>query len=281
MLAHVLIREQPYYRRSAFVRGLEAAGHKVLLRAPDKYTKDTLLVIWNRYSYSHEVACRVEMAGGKVIVAENGYVGAGGGTPKFQVHPHGPKSDHYYALALGFHNGGGEWPNLMDDSRLRKLALPFKPLRCGGDYVLVCPNRSFGVGDRIMHPNWADIMAGKLRKVAGVPVKVRPHPGNNEPQRKLEHDLAGAACVVIWSSSCGIHALIEGIPVVSAASFWICRDAASPDYVALCEMLAQKDVGVAWDFARRGAFIRLSWAQWTCAEIESGEPFRCLLPISE
>lgn len=270
MNAYCLIREAPWYRRDIFMQGLARAGHKVLNSLPDKSTMnaDTLLVMWNRYSGNHMIACQVEEAGGRVIVAENGYLGKGGTSPKFDVHPDGPKPDHYYSLSLGYHN---------DDTRVRTcdvdrwgaLDVEIKPWRDGGDYVLVCPNRSFGVPGRSMPVDWAKDIARRLKASADLPIRVREHPGNSAPKRTIQDDLAGAACVAVWTSSCGVHALVEGIPVICEAPYWICKSAA-PTFETVQDWLDEPN--------RDQALRRLAWAQWTCAEIATGEPFKWLLP---
>jgi len=259
--AYVLIRDQPWYRRSVFVAGLRAAGFDVELRAPDKPDRNTLLLIWNRYANNHDLANRVEAAGGRVLVAENGYLGRGGGTPKFEVHPAGPQPHHYYAISSRFHNDD-TLIRSGDTDRFAALNVTLKPWRTGGDYILVCPNRSFGVPSRMMPPDWAERRQAQLARSAGCPVRVRVHPGNNAPKRALADDLAGARAVYIWSSSCGVHALAEGIPVIADAPYWIAKNAAR----------GERD-----DNTREAAFHRLAWAQWTCEEIAHGDPFTHLL----
>lgn len=265
MKAYCLIREQPWYRRDAFMSGLKRAGLAPELRRPASVDRDTVLVIWNRYADNHELALQVERAGGRVWVAENGYVGIGGSNPKFDVHPHGPKPEHYYALAEGYHNGGGRIPT-GDGSRWAALGVELKAWRASGEYVLVCPNRSFGVPARTMHPDWAEREAARGRKATGLPFRVRPHPGNHAPARPLAEDLKGAAAVIVWSSSCGVHALIEGIPTWCAAPAWILKEAA-------CSGPLQQPTLA----PRLPAFERLAWAQWRCDEIASGAPFEALL----
>lgn len=268
MRAHVLIREAPWYRRDVFVSGLKLAGHSVVSGAPDKPNKDTLLVIWNRYADNHHIASSVENAGGTVIVAENGYLGAGGTSPKFDVHPNGPQPGHYYALAKGWHNGGGTW-SVGTYDRWAQLGVEVKPWRESGDYILVCPNRSFGVPGRMMPEQWAEKISARLKKEFTLPVRVRPHPLNNAPKRPLSEDLKGAAIVVIWSSSCGVHALVEGIPVICEAPYWICSKAAPT--------LKQVVDNAAVEIDRLFVLHGLAYAQWTCAEIASGKPFEFLL----
>lgn len=265
MRAFCLIREQPWYRRSAFVHGLEAAGHQVFTRSPDRYDKDTLLIIWNRYPPLHELALRVEERGGKVLVAENGYIGKGGGSPKFQVYPAGPDAAHFYALAESWHNGGGKWPT-GDQSRWDSLGLVLKPWQRSGAEIVICPNRSFGVPGRMMPQDWAEKTLLRLRKKTSRPVRIRRHPGNNAPKVPLADDLRTAYAVVIWSSSAGVHALAEGIPVFCESPYWILKGAAATgdfDNPVLPDRLPH--------------FQRLAWAQWSVDEIASGEPFRRLL----
>lgn len=262
--AFCLIREQPYYRRDAFTAGLRAAGHEVHLRQPDRYDRNTLLVIWNRYQLMHDLALRTEEAGGRVLVAENGYVGQDGGHPKFQVHPHGPKPNDYYALAEGWHNGGRVPEG--DGSRWAAVGVPLKPWRADGDHILICPNRSFGVPGRMMHPDWDVRTMHQISKYTKRPIKIRKHPGNNEPKRPLEADLEGAWACVVWSSSAGVHSLINGIPTFCDAPFWVIKGAGAGGHI---------DAPVLPE--REPFFARLGWSQWTCTEIESGEPFRRLL----
>lgn len=263
-----MIREQPWYRRSVFTEGLKRAGHEVRIGTPDRLDPSTLLVIWNRYGENHSLALRVEAAGGRVLVAENGYIGKGGSAPKFDVHPHGPKPGDYYALSEGYHNGGGRW-FIGGDERWEQLGIEVKPRRRGGDYILICSNRSFGVPGRMMHPDWPERTQEKLSKVCKVPVKLRRHPGNNAPSRPLSADLAGAAAVYVWTSSAGVHALCQGIPVFAEAPYWIMRSACASGLIEDPDSWQVPDP--------LPALRRLAWAQWTCEEIQSGEPFVRLL----
>ena len=265
MKAHVLIRSQPWYRRSAFCTGLKRAGLAVVDHAPVKPERTTLLVIWNRYAGNHELATQVEKAGGTVWVAENGYLGAGGTSPKFDVHPGGPKAHHYYALARGFHNGRGTWPQ-GGPERFNILGVELKPWRTEGEHILICPNRSFGVGAQVMHPDWATRTAERIKKHTKRPVRIRNHPGNDAPKRTLTEDLANAWAVVVWSSGAAVHALAAGIPTYIEAPWQILKGAAALGHIEAptCPQ-------------RAPFFERMAWAQWTVAEIESGDAARHLL----
>jgi hypothetical protein len=170
---------------------------------------------------------------------------------------------------MGYHN---------DDTRLcvgpenrwDALEVEVKPWRVGGDYLLVCPNRSFGVSGRIMPTDWTTDVVRRLKYHTDLPVRIRAHPGNNAPKRTIHEDLKNAAAVIVWTSSCGIHAMVEGVPVICEAPYWICK-AAAPSI----KNLEQNDWGAEPD--RERALKRMAWAQWTCAEIATGVPFKELL----
>lgn len=261
-----MIRDAPWYRASAFARGLKAAGYeKVFHGAPVNAQSGEVLVIWNRYGHTHEVASAFERDGGTVIVAENGYLGAGGTSPKFDVHPGGPQPHHYYSLSLGWHNGRGKW-KVGGSERFAALGVELTPMRKSGKHVLVCPNRSFGVGEQVMRPDWADRCAERLRKETSREVRIRRHPGNNSPARPLAEDLKDAWAVYIWSSGAGIHSLLAGIPTFVEAPYWIMKGASASGSVEDPKMPVRDE-----------HFQAMAWAQWTCAEIETGEPFRHLL----
>lgn len=253
-LAYVGIREQPHYRREAFVAGLKAAGYEVRIGAPQRFDADTIYLCWNRYSENHEYCRRLEQAGGICLIAENGYL-------------RGPKDGgDYYALARHGHNGSGTWPE-GDASRFEALGIELQPWREQGQHILVCPNRSFGMPGMIMPPEWAHDVKKRLTKFTKREIRVRPHPGNDAPKKPLADDLRDAWAVVIWASSAGVHALVAGIPVICESPHWICKKAAST--LASIESPTM--------FGRTVELQRLAWAQWNLAEIASGEAIDHLL----
>lgn len=281
MKAYCLIRSQPWYRREAFECGLRAAGHQVLARVPREFDRDSLVVMWNRYAEHHELATRVERAGGTVMVAENGYLGAGGTAPKFDVWG-GVERGHYYALAIGGHNGSGAWFTPPDDSdafksRWRALGVELRPLREAGSHILICPSRNFGRPDMTMPGQWVTRTIEALRKVTKRPIRVREHPGNQPPARSLAEDLVGAWGCWVWASSAGVHALVAGIPVVQGAPHWICQRGAVGELATLERLDRDESAREVWRRLRKHALRRMAWAQWTVDEIASGEPFTRLL----
>ena len=269
MRAYSLIRKDPFYRHEAFLKGLAAAGYEVHDRAPDRARPGDVLVIWNRYSSVEQIADRFEAEGGTVLVAENGFLSRGGGTPKFDVHE-GVRPDSYYSLAIGGYNGSGRWV-IGGRERFDALEIDLKPWHAPGGHLLICPNRGFG--SRVMCPpqHWGARKAEQWRSYAGE-VRVREHPGNNRPGRQLHEDLVGCSAISIWASSAGVHALVAGVPVYCDAQKWVCKSATVEQVGCL-----PHENEAAWNKARLDAMVGLSWHQWTVSEVMSGEPFHHML----
>jgi hypothetical protein len=245
------IRPLPHYRREAFDAGLRAAGYSVVQSGRPTGPSD-LLVIWNRYGPAATEADNWEAAGGTVLVCENGYAGKD------------KDGIQYYAIAAQGHNGSGWCPSGNVD-RFAALGIELHPWVHRPDgYALICGQRGIGSPRMASPPNWH--MNADRRVRAWWPrTKLRLHPGNNAPAVPLDDDLAGAAHCVIWSSSSGVRALCLGIPVYFDAPHWICEVAA--------RRLANPERGVFDDTWRARALWRMAEAQWSVAEITSGEPF--------
>jgi hypothetical protein len=254
-VAVCLIRDLPHYRREAFVKGLVAAGKRVVGVMSTPKSSDDWLVIWNRYGSYGEQADAWERCGGTVLVCENGYIGTDS------------ESRQLYAIAIKGHNGSGRW-FVGDEDRFSSLGIKLAPWRDGGRYVLVCGQR--GIGTRLMASpiNWHEGAAKKLRH--NFEVKLRLHPGRHEAQVPLLDDLNEALACAVWSSSSGIKALVHGVPVLYDAPFWVGSEAAN----RLDTFELKRD-----DESRRLAMHRMSWAQWTVDEIASGIPFEHLKKV--
>lgn len=257
--AYCNIRPHPHYRREAFVKGLETAGWQVQSCYPSRPPgQKDVLVIWNRYGEAEANADRWEKQGGKVFVAENGYVGLCEGI-------------QHYALSVSQHNGAGKWPD-GDSSRWEKLGIELKPFRTEGRHILIRGQR--GIGSRLMASpqDWHRRIVSDLKKYTSRPVKVLDHPGkpacDPEVVKQLVDALKGAHACVIWSSGAGIRALIEGIPVFYTAPHWVCEASA---FKGLPCIESPPMEGL--DALRMRALHRMAWGQWSVAEISSGEPF--------
>lgn len=269
-IAYNLTRREIFYRHEAFTAGLQAAGYEVRTALPQGRHGDVLL-IWNRYHF-HQAATQFEAAGGKVIVAENGYLGPGG------ISPHSMDPRTVFALGLGAHNDSAAIPEGGLD-RWRALGVDLKPWRTTGEHVLVCPNRSFGTPGRVMPPTWAADVSARLKKLTNREIRIRPHPGNRPAEKPLADDLSGAWVCVIWSSSAGVHALVAGIPVICESPAWIGMKAAFTAFASEWDAMEESEPDYL-DYNRLRAMSDVARGQWSVEEIASGEPFRLLCGTS-
>ena len=234
------IRREPTYRREAFESGFKRLGYTVCDGSRDSRDwmpsgPDDVLCVWNRKQGTDEKLCDTfEARGGTVIVVENGYL---------------QKVDKsHFAVSVHGHNGSG-WSPIGPEDRFTRLGFPLKDPVVRDGYLLIVGQR--GIGSRLMAspPLWAEKQVAGFRGSREV-VKLRVHPGNWAPKVPLLDDLAGARAVRIWSSSAGVLALVEGLPVSYCAPHWICAGE-----------------------NREAALHRMSHGQWTVEEVASGEPF--------
>lgn len=258
--AYCLIRKDPHYRRDAFLAGLARAGYTVSTNFPERGAPGDALVIWNRYGVYESAAERFEREGGAVLVAENGYIGKD------------ENGHQLYALAKRGHNGSGKWPN-GGPQRFERLDIALKPWRHGGDHILICGQRGIGSRSMASPMEWHNSVARRLREVTKRRIVIRLHPEDQNlrgaKQPPLEEQWRSAWAVVVWSSCSGVKALIDGLPVIYDAPHWICASAAGR--VPSIENPPMLD--------REAALQRMAWAQWTVAEIASGEPFSMLANV--
>lgn len=241
-----MIRHGGCYKGEAFESGLERLGYQIERRHRRDPCPGDVIILWNRNRGMDAIASAYERAGGIVLIAENGYLGQPMGGGKF------------YALARGHHNGAGAW--FVGDHQRFEIAM--QPWRERGDHVLVLPQRGIGPKGVAMPHGWEKQAIERLQDVTKRPIRVRRHPGpaKSDPGP----DLAGAHCAVTWGSGAGIKAIQAGIPVFYDFDKWIGACAAAPlaGDIEACHM---PDRQLLWN--------RLSWAQWSLAEIASGEAF--------
>lgn len=261
-MAYVLLDKTPANRFTAFTKGLEAAGYLVSIKPPRRIRPNDVMVLWNRGGSNEVLADCFEREGGIAVIAENGYIGRDS------------SNRQYLAIAKHGHNGSGLW-NIGEGSRWSRLNIPFKPWRkfSQGHHILVCPNRFIGSKEMRMPRDWVQTTVARLLELTNRPVVIRQHPGNwqvNPPKVPIEKDLEKAYCTVIWSSTAGVHSLVNGVPVVYCAPKWICSGAAH-------HSLNEPIMAVEDEDKRQQAFEDLAWAQWSLDEIYSGEAFKCLL----
>lgn len=228
------------YPLAGLTQGLQRLGYEVTREADAD-----LLLTWSPWIGSDRAALvQTFTARGKpVIVAENGWL-----TPI--------RTTRYYQLALDGWNGTGRYPT-GGAERWSEFGLVPESWRDGiGDYMLVIKQRGHRSDPRTMPPSWAP----RLR--TSLPIRHRP-PNSPTP---LEADLARAAAVHVWTSNVASIAVVKGIPVVYHGPTLMVADLATK---------AGGEPNVRPD--RLPVLQRLAWAQWTEAELATGEPFARLL----
>lgn len=225
-------------RVAAFRQGLERLGYEVKPGSTTAPADGDVLVTWNRIGSGQAAALAFEARGLPVLVAENAAWG------------NDFAGGRWYSLARRYHNTTGCFP-LGGPERWDALGVEMAPWRTGGDEVVILAQRSIGSPPVAMPRDWPERMQ---RAIGG---RIRRHPGT-KACTPLEADLARAREVVTWGSGAAIKALLWGIPVRSAMPNWI----------------GEQDNT---DAGRLAMLRRLAWAQWTLAEIASGEPFERLL----
>jgi hypothetical protein len=225
-------------------------GYKLVQSGQPESSRD-LLITWNLYGGYESMAAAWERRGGTVLVCENGYIGKD------------KNGQQYYAISAHGHNGSGWFPPCS--GRFAKLGIELQPWRTAGDFVLVCGQRGIGSKTMASPAGWHDKAAKRIQQLCEKQVRIRPHPGKDPPKTPVEDDLQGAWACAIWSSSSGIKALVNGIPVAFDAPFWIAEDCA-----VKIDGIAHPIVD---DGKRLLAMEKVASAQWSIAEIEAGLPF--------
>lgn len=248
-------------RQERFIEGLRRVGYKVVLGdVPVRAGPSDVAVAWNLHGRRGQFADMVRSRGGRVIVVENGYCGtAADGEP-------------YLAMSLDAHLGAGRWFPREDTRRWDALGLELGAWRSSGAHILICASRGIGGARTAMPRQWVATVKARLEAITDRPLRVRQHP-RTQPDGvigPLAADLAGAHAVVVWGSNAGTQALLAGVPVFYDHPLWIMAPAAK-------HRLEEIEAPFLGD--RGPAFVRMSWAQWSLAEIGDGAPFAHLLGV--
>lgn len=225
-------------RVAAFRQGLERLGYTVQVGTTLTPEAGDVLVTWNRIGSGQASALAFEARGLPVLVAENAAWG------------NDFAGGHWYTLARNYHNTAGQFP-VGDPERWDRLGFDLPDWRQEGDEIVILPQRGIGGPPVAMPRDWPQ----KVQRTTGG--RIRMHPGRHSG-KPLQDDLARAIFVVTWGSGAAIKALLWGIRVQSHMPGWIGE---------------QNNT----DAGRLAMFRRLAWAQWSLAEIASGEPFKRLL----
>ena len=208
-------------------------------------TDADLLVTWSPWNGSRRAALQssYKAVGKTVVVMENGWL-----SPMTQL--------PFYQVARDGWNGTGLFPP-GDAERWRQWNVTKKPWRRDDTgVVLIIGQRGHPTDRRTSPPGWeATVLPDHPRALR------RPR----ECRHPLADHLAMASQVHVWSSNAASHAIVAGVPVVQhGPNLMVTNLASRPG-----EPLRRPE--------RAGELQRLSGAQWSAVELESGEPFSRLL----
>lgn len=202
------------------------------------------LVTWSPWNGSQRqvLQSRYTADGKPVIIMENGWL-----SPVSQV--------PYWQVARDGWNGTGTFPASGAD-RWRRWGLAELPWVTRDGYALICGQRGHPRDPRTSVPGWHEHL-----QVGQLPVVRRAR----DATRPLLADMKGASEVHVWTSNAASVAILLGIPVVQhGPNLMVSAMASRPG-----KPLYRGDRGLELE--------RLAWAQWSGAELVTGEPFARLL----
>lgn len=220
--------------------GLRAIGYSVHKQLPARLLLDDVLVIWNRTGADHTAARRFEQSGCKVLVLENGYMGAQW------------RGSRWFAVSRNHHNGWGAIP-AGGPERWDSWGVTLPPLRTEGEAIVLAQR---GIAEPQQRPpaGYFDMVA-RLHKA-----RIRKHPGAHPDVPPWEVDMRDCGLAITWASASAIRASVEfGAQVVAGMPRWIGAGLTgkAPDRLA--------------------AMRRIAWGMWSAAEISGGEAFERVL----
>ena len=132
--------------------------------------------------------------------------------------------------------------------------------------------------------DWAANKIAKLKSLTNLPIVIRPHPGkvadvskliggnvtlSNPAIRTLKQDLTRASAALVYNSSSGVAAVLEGVPLFVDDVSSVCWQVANHDMNRLSNP----------DYPDRTQWIYdLAAAHWSDADGEQGLIYKKFLP---
>lgn len=243
------------HKNELFLEGLRAAGLKVRDGLPmGNIQAGDVLIAWNRKEVFEKTIAKFEANGGRVIIAENGFIGRD------------DEGNRLLSMAFSRHHGLGIWP-IGEEKRHLKQNIIIEDWRPAGKEIVILGQR--GIGETSVKHDWALSAYQFLRHKYKMPIRIRQHPAKDK-SRPIEDDLQNAYAVITFSSSAAIKAIAAGVPAFYCLKGWIGKDAAVFGMDSMLEP---------YRGCREMMFHKIGWHQWTQKEIATGEAFRALLRI--
>lgn len=255
----------------AVAAGAHALGWEVVWQRHEVWTEDQyepfdVIATFGLRAHSGRVAAHYKERGTPVLVLD---------LPALRL-------PGYFALWLNEINA---LPPVAPHDRLDRVTFKSAPM---GDGILICGQKggdqAHGLSSAEMRA-WAAQALWQVRaRNPGRRIVWRPHPQETfyvdgaEPENPTSRSLEGALrsgeffAVVTHNSTCGVHALLDGLPVY-----------ADPDAFYAC--VAQRDrypsqavtPELPTDNQLRRFFARVMYSQWTLEEIATGVPIEAAL----
>ena len=238
-----------------FANGMRAHGHNPQI-LETWYSTECDLAVWFGWPRSaQQVIDRQFRDGNNFISMDIGYLG---------------DRSKWRSIGYNGQNNRADFLNVdMPANRANRYKWKFKSWNRGTDYVLLLgqvPGDTALHG--MVHQAWIEETLVTLEKLTGGQVKYRPHPDPYSPHREqkqsLAADLAGASCVVAYSSNAAVDAILSGIPAIlldEGGMAWPIAGHALEDVL---------DPPMVDDATRQQWLNNLAYCQWTTKEIASG-----------
>jgi hypothetical protein len=272
----------------AFATGAQVAGARVHIETEYKWQPSRLAVMlgWaspeqrgQNIKFRAEIIQRQQEAGGHVMAIDANCF-------KFDD----PDSRYLRYSINGVFYDSSEYANknsndVQWNTISHNLNLQVKPWKTSGDYVLLLLQRDGGWSMKGLNPlDWAANKIAKLKSLTNLPIVIRPHPGkvanvskliggnvtlSNPAIRTLKQDLTRASAALVYNSSSGVAAVLEGVPLFV------------DDVSSVCWQVANRDINRLTNpnYPDRTQWIYdLAAAHWSDADGEQGLIYKKFLP---
>jgi hypothetical protein len=253
--------------------GISRAGDKAIYAHPDSgdhLSNETIVLTWNNYGTSGKVAKKTKEKGGIHLIMENGYFPA----------LHGKKT---YSFNFGdLYEDFSITDSASDRLNMFNIALE-KPKINQDGYILVCGQMGGNYSPYAMPSNWPNDICKEIRQHTDRKIIFRPHPARRripdvnrianveiDENENINQSIEGAFCTVVYTSSCSIKSLCQGVPVFYSGHKILGQSFA-------CNSISNINNPQMYDYELFVKYMKmLSWKVWDIDEIKLGEAWTYL-----
>ena len=189
------------------------------------------------------------------------------------------RNDGYQSIGWNGNVGFGEYCNQnMPPDRWKKLNVELLPQKKIGDSIVIMGQIPWDTAvQNIDYRRWVITIAEILKKITDRPIIFRPHPlkktaippikGVETSHKSLQEDLNRARVCVLFNSTSGVEAIIDGTPVIAmdkGSMVWdLTKNKLSPEAIETPYFPDDKK--------RQQWANDIAYAQWHFDEIERGD----------